>query len=203
MIAGLLLAAGRSARFGGDKLLASLGGHPVLVWSASALVAEVDALYVVVPPGSPARVRALNGIAAQLVEHPGHADGMASSIRAGVSALPDAVEAVVIALADQPLVSAHVVRALCDQWRAVRTRAVVPSYRDGQGHPVLFDRTQFGALGELQGDRGARALLDRLGAECAVVSVDADMPVDVDTPAALTALATRIASAPLPFRPPA
>jgi molybdenum cofactor cytidylyltransferase len=188
VIAGLLLAAGRSTRFGGDKLLATLRGHPVLFWSAAAIAAEVDALYVVVPPDSPARVAALEGIPATLVEHAGRDEGMASSIRAGLAALSDDVEAVVIALADQPLVSPLVVRAMRERWRAAPTSAVAPHYRDGRGHPVLFDRRQFGALGALHGDRGARALLDRLGTECAVVAVDALMPADVDTRAALSAL---------------
>jgi molybdenum cofactor cytidylyltransferase len=189
VIAGLLLAAGRSSRFGSDKLLAPLHGHPVLFWSAAALAAEVDALYVVVPPDSPGRKDALEGIRATLVEHAGRDDGMASSIRAGVAALPADVQAVVIALADQPLVSSLVVRALGERWRTAPTAAVVPCYRDGHGHPVLFDRSQFGALGALAGDRGARDLLACLGDERAVVTVDTAMPVDVDTPAALSALA--------------
>ena len=188
MIAGLLLAAGRSTRFGGDKLLAPLGDHPVLFWSAAAIAAEVDALYVVVPADSPDRVRALAGLRVSLVEHGGRDDGMASSIRAGVAALPGETDAVVIALADQPLVAPLVVRALCERWRSAPTGAVVPRYRDGHGHPVLFDRSQFAALGELAGDRGARALLERLGEERAVVEIDAAMPVDVDTPAELRAL---------------
>lgn len=188
MIAGLLLAAGRSSRFGGDKLVAPLRGRPVLFWSAAAIAAEVDGLYVVVPPEAPARVAALAGLRATLVEHPGRDDGMASSIRAGVAALPGDVEAVVIALADQPLVSLLVVRALATRWRTAPASAVAPQYRDGRGHPVLFDRTQFAALGALRGDRGARALLERLGAACAIVAVDEPMPVDVDTRAELSAL---------------
>jgi molybdenum cofactor cytidylyltransferase len=188
VIAGLLLAAGRSARFGGDKLLAPLRRHPVLFWSAAAIATEVDALYVVLPPEAPARAAALEGIPAMLIEHAGRDEGMASSIRVGVAALPDDAMAVIIALADQPLVSPLVVRALCDRWRTEPTAAVVPQYRDGQGHPVLFDRSQFSALGALTGDRGARALLASLGEQCAVVGIDAAMPVDVDTPAALGAL---------------
>jgi molybdenum cofactor cytidylyltransferase len=189
VIAGLLLAAGRSTRFGGDKLLAPLRGQPVLFWSAAAIAAGVDALYVVLPPDSPARVRALGGMPVTLVEHAGRDNGMASSIRAGVAALPADAQAVVIALGDQPLVPPPVVRALCDRWRAAPASAVVPRYRDGHGHPVLFDRAQFGALGELRGDRGARALLERLGEDRVLLDVDAAMPVDVDTPEALHALA--------------
>ena len=189
MIAGLLLAAGRSARFGGDKLLAPLHGRPVLFWSAAAIATEVDALHVVVPPDASARLAALEGIPFVVVEHAGRDAGMASSIHAGIAALPPEAEAVVIALADQPLVSPEVVRRLCIRWREGGVAAVAPRYRDGRGHPVLFGRSTFDALSALTGDTGARTLLRSMGDELALVPVDATTPVDVDTPDALRRLA--------------
>ena len=114
---------------------------------------------------------------------------MASSIGAGIAALSPDVEAVVIALADQPLISPSITRRLCERWRAGRATAVTPRYRDGRGHPVLFGRAAFHALATLEGDTGARAVLDALGDEVVQVGVDASMPVDVDTPEALRALA--------------
>ena len=189
MIAGLLLAAGRSARFGGDKLLAPLHGRPVLFWSAAALATAVDMLYLVVPPDAVQRVDALDGIPLVVVPHAGRDAGMGSSIRAGLVALPADAEAVVIALADQPFVASEVVRRLTERWRDGGVTAVAPRYRDGRGHPVLFGRAAFGALAAIDGDTGARALLDALGDAVALVPVDATMPVDVDTPDALRALA--------------
>jgi molybdenum cofactor cytidylyltransferase len=189
VIAGLLLAAGRSARFGGDKLLAPLHGHPVLFWSAAAIGAEVDALYVVVPPGDAARIAALGAMPAVVVEHAGRDGGMATSIAAGIAALPAAAEAVVIALGDQPSVTPAVVRRLCDRWRAGGAAAVVPQYREGRGPPVLFGRASFGALSALTGDAGARSVLDALGEAVATVPVTDTGPVDVDTPDALRRLA--------------
>lgn len=188
MIVGLLLAAGRGVRFGGDKLLAPLHGRPVLFWSAAAIATEVDALYLVVPTRESARVAALDGIPSVVVEHPGRDAGMASSIRAGIAALPPEAEAVVIALADQPLVAPDVVRRLCQRWRDGGVTAVAPRYRDGRGHPVLFGRAAFQALTALEGDTGARALLDALGHQLALVVVNGTAPVDVDTPDALEAL---------------
>jgi molybdenum cofactor cytidylyltransferase len=189
VIAGLLLAAGRSERFGGDKLLAPLHGRPVLFWSAAAIVTAVDALYVVVPAAAPARVAALGGVQATIVEHAGRDAGMASSIGAGIDALPPGVDAVVIALADQPLVAPEVVRALCARWRAGGVAAVAPGYRDGRGHPVLFGRSSFDALRTLAGDTGARAVLESLGGAAAVLPIDGAAPADVDTPDALRRLA--------------
>ena len=187
MIAGLLLAAGRSSRFGADKLCAKLNGKAVIRWSASAL-SSADVVYVVIPPGADAITQALSRLDVSFVVNLARAEGMASSIRAGVSALPSDVDAVVIALADQPLVSKDVVCALGDRWREGGIAAVVPEYRDGRGHPVLFGRECFAALEDLRGDVGARAVLDALGDRVARISVDAEMPVDVDTPEALQAL---------------
>jgi molybdenum cofactor cytidylyltransferase len=189
VIAALLLAAGRSTRFGGDKLLAPLRGQPVLFWSAAAIATEVDALYLVVPPDATARIAALGGIPTVVVEHAGRDAGMASSIRAGIAALPAEVEAVVIALADQPVIAREVVRRLCARWREGGVTAVAPRYRDGRGHPVLFGRAAFGALSALTGDRGARPVLDSLADQVAMIPVDEHAPVDVDTPDALRSLA--------------
>ena len=188
MIAGLLLAAGRSTRFDGDKLIAPLHGRPVLSWSAHVLAAEVDVLYVVVPPDASARIVALDGLGAVTVEHAGRDAGMASSIAAGIASLPDDMEAVVIALGDQPGISAVTIRRLRDRWRAGGATAVVPRYREGRGHPVLFARSAFAMLASLDGDVGARAVLDALGDEVALVDADGARPADVDTPDALRAL---------------
>ena len=194
MIAGLLLAAGYSRRFGGDKLLAPLHGRPLIVWSAETIAAEVEALYVVVPAGDVARRAAVAALGPVVVEHERRDEGMASSIGAGVAALPGSVEAVIIALADQPLVAPEVIRRLRDRWRGGGVTAVAPRYRDGQGNPVLFGRPAFGALRQLGGDRGARAVLAGLGAAAAFLDVDDPMPIDVDTPEALRAAASLMAT---------
>jgi molybdenum cofactor cytidylyltransferase len=187
VIAGLLLAAGRSRRFGTDKLCAKLSGKAVIRWSAEAL-AELDAVFVVTPPGADATTQALSRLDVSFVVNLGRDEGMASSIRAGVAALPAEAEAVVISLADQPLVSQEMVRQLCDRWRLGGVSAVAPEYRDGRGHPVLFGRDCFNALLALRGDIGARSVLDTLGDRLALIRVDEAMPIDVDTPEALSSL---------------
>lgn len=187
MIAGLLLAAGRSRRFGADKLCAKLDGKAVIRWSMTVL-SPLDSVYVVIPPGADAVTQALSRLDVRFVVNLGRDEGMASSIRAGIAALPDDVAAVVISLADQPRGSAAVTTALVDRWRAGDVDAVVPSYLDGRGHPVLFGRACFPDLLALRGDVGARAVIEALGARAATVAVPAPMPVDVDTPEALAAL---------------
>lgn len=189
MIAGLLLAAGSSSRFGADKLSAKLDGKAVIRWSAEAL-APVDVVYVAIPPGADALTQALSRLDVSFVVNLARNEGMASSIRAGVDALPHDAEALVIALADQPLASAAVTQALCDRWRAGGAAAVAPMYRDGRGHPVLFGRECFPLLQQLRGDVGARAVLDGLVDRVALVPIVSEMPADVDTPEALSLLQT-------------
>jgi molybdenum cofactor cytidylyltransferase len=187
VIAGLLLAAGRSRRFGADKLCAKLNGKAVIRWSAEAL-AELDAVFVVIPPGADATTQALSRLDVSFVVNLARDEGMASSIRAGVAALPRDVEAVIISLGDQPLVTREIVQQLCDRWHLGGVSAVVPEYRDGRGHPVLFGRDCFDALRALRGDVGARSVLDTLGDRLARIRADEAMPIDVDTPEALSSL---------------
>ena len=191
MIAGVLLAAGRSTRFGNDKLVALLAGRPVMSYAAASLAAVVDELYVVMPPGSSGRASALADVRHRVVINEVVHGGMASSIAAGIAALPAAAEAAVVALGDQPLVSVDVVRALLVAWRSSGALVVAPRYRDGRGHPVLFSRDCFQRLRALEGDRGAAPLLASFGSELVLVSVDEDAPLDVDTPEILDALARR------------
>lgn len=188
MIATLLLAAGHGRRFGDDKLVAPLGARPVICWSADTLHGVADAMYVVVPPEAGILRAALAGRAVRYVENARRDEGMGSSIRAGIAALPPDTEAVIIALGDQPLVSRTVAAEVCARWRSTGAPAVVPRYRNGRGHPVLFSRSCFPALAALTGDRGARAVLDALGDAVAFVELDDLMPLDVDTPDALIAV---------------
>lgn len=192
MIAGILLAAGAGRRFGGNKLIAPLGGRPVVRWSADALAPAVDALFVVVPDADRELRDALVGLPVRWVTNRRSEDGMASSLRCGIEALPADVDAAVVALADQPLVDDVVAPRLVARWRTGGASAVAAEYDDGRGHPVLFGATLFPRLLVLTGDRGAREILDALGTELALVTVSGDRPGDVDTPELLEAARRRL-----------
>jgi molybdenum cofactor cytidylyltransferase len=193
VIAGLLLAGGASRRFGANKLLVDLASRPVVRWSADALAQAVETLVVVVPPDAAPLRAALEGMSARFVENTDADEGMASSIRAGVAALPAGIEAAVITLGDQPTIDPQVIGRVVDAWRAARgtTRAVTTAYADGRGHPTLFAAALFPALLALTGDRGARDLLASLGDDVAIVEAAGARPADVDTAEALQALARR------------
>jgi len=118
---------------------------------------------------------------------------LSSSIRAGVAALPPDTEAVVIALGDQPLLARDAVTRVIARWREGGVSAVAVTYADGRGHPVLFGAALFSALRSLEGDRGARVLLDGLGEALATVSMDGPQPIDVDTPDALGEVTAQLA----------
>ena len=118
---------------------------------------------------------------------------MSTSIHTRIDALPAQVDAAIVALGDQPLVDARVVERLVARWREGGAHTVQPRYDDGRGHPVLFDRSLFPALSALEGDVGARAVLDSTGDALAMVAVGGPRPIDVDTPDALRAVEAELA----------
>lgn len=190
MIAGLLLAAGGSRRFGSQKLLAVLDGVPVVRRSASMLASVVDRTIVVVGADADGVERALAGLPLAIVRNERWANGLSGSLAAGIAALPGDVEAVLIALGDQPMVAREPFDAVIARWRAGRASVVAPVFRGERGHPVLFGREVFAELARVQGDVGARDVIQRDPDRVALVEIADPLPVDVDTPNDLRRLTT-------------
>ena len=189
MIVGLLLAAGAARRFGAPKLIQWLAGKPIVRWSAETLAAATDRLLVVVPPDAALLRDALRGIQAQFIVNDLPAHGLGRSIACGVRALPPEADAVVIALADEPRVDPLWIAAVIDRNRATNGAAIVaPLFRGIRRHPVLFDRSVFAELATLDGDRGARDVIERDPARVALVEFDQPGTIDVDTPEDLARL---------------
>ncbi len=159
----LLLAAGASRRMGGkDKLLRLAQDEPLLRRVAGQLVqSRCERLLVALPPQHDARRAALDGIAAQIVETPDWQEGMAASIRALMQAVSPDTDAVVLALADMPDVTAEHVDALIEAFAPHRGHEICRACdaAGNAGHPVLFGRRFFEPLAALAGDAGARSLL--------------------------------------------
>jgi len=180
-IEGLVLAAGASRRFGGPKLVAPLAGEALIRRVVRAMGEAGLGVTVVVAPGAESLRQVLEGLPVRLVENERPGEGMASSIRAGVASLGDAVDAVVIVPADQPTTGPDLIRELCRVHRETGASVVAPLYRGEQGPPVLFGRAVFGDLLRLRGDRGARPVLEAHRAAAVLVERDEPMPRDVDT----------------------
>jgi molybdenum cofactor cytidylyltransferase len=183
MIAGIVLAAGLSRRMGQSKVLMKVGGRAIIRYVVeSVLAGGVDSVWVVTGPDIEPIEAALSGIEVQIAENPAPEEGQAGSVRTGIAALPPSVDAVLIALADQPLLAPSIIPALLAARRTSPKLIVAPRYRDGQGNPVVFKREIFPELLRLTGDQGARPIIQKEPTRVEWVELDLPMPPDVDTP---------------------
>lgn len=199
-VTAIVLAAGRSQRMGTpNKLLAEVAGHPVLARVIRALADGGITDIVVVTGSDRARVAPLVRRigAARLVHNPAYRTGMAGSIRCGVQAAGPAAEGYAVCPGDLPLLTGATVRRVGAAFGAHAARAIVQPHCHGRpGHPVVFDRSFRQALLRLEGDGGARPILQQHPE--AVVPVAVNHPgiyQDVDTPNALRAVRERVNTA--------
>lgn len=179
----LLLAAGGSTRYGGDKLLAPLpGGRAVILAAAENLLAAGLRPLVVIRAGSSPLADALGARGdLDLLECPEASDGMARSLAWGVRATLDA-PSWLVALGDMPFLSSTVIRQVADRL-AAGAELVAPVFRGRQGHPVGFARRWSPALLALRGDRGARDILQAHRDRLELIEVaDDGILRDVDRP---------------------
>jgi molybdenum cofactor cytidylyltransferase len=188
-IGALLLAAGQSRRMARvNKLLAEVDGAPMVVHAAKALLASRAAPVVVVLGHQPEKVlEALDGLDVIAVHNPDFGQGLSTSLRAGISALPDEIDGAVVALGDMPGVSPADIDALIDAFDPYNGRAICVPVHDGKrGNPVLWSRRFFGDMGSVSGDVGARHLIGENADQ--MFEVPRDNPgvlIDLDTPEAL------------------
>jgi molybdenum cofactor cytidylyltransferase len=182
MITGILLSAGGARRFGSQKLIAEIDGTPVVLLAAQALIAATNETVAVVGHEG-AKVRAaLAGSGVHIVENAEWAAGMGTSLACGIRALSPTVDAVLVALGDQPGIDVYVARRVVALWEETGRPIVAARYSDGRGHPVLFAREIFDELLMLEGDHGARTIITEAPERVAFVDVDLPAPSDIDTP---------------------
>jgi len=190
-IAALVLAAGRSTRMGGpNKLLAEISGRPLVRIAVDEALASRASAVVVVTGHQRDRVdTVLQGLKIKTVHNPDYADGLSTSLRAGLNALPANVDGVVVLLADMPQVDAALINRLIDAFDPGKgALAVVPTIEGKRGNPVLWSRRFFPDLLALEGDVGARHLIGQYAEAVVEVPVTGKGALaDIDTPDALTA----------------
>lgn len=185
MIVGVLLAAGNSTRFGAHKLLHRLDdGVALAEHTARHLIAALPTSIAVVRPGDGAVHDIMRGLGLSIVECANATQGMGSSIACGVAAMPDA-DGWVIALADMPWILPQTIYAVAQQLHAGAGIAA-PLYHARRGHPVGFAAKFKAHLSLLQGDDGAREVIESardhltlIPTDDVGVLLDIDIPTDV------------------------
>jgi molybdenum cofactor cytidylyltransferase len=180
-VGGIVLAAGAGTRMGSNKLLLDVGGQALVRHAITA--ASEGGCHLVVVVYSDDSVREVVGDAARAVFNPEAASGMASSLRAGLAAMPDWIAGAVVLLGDQPLVGGASVEVLLRTWRRQDARPAVAAAYPGKAWrpPVVLARALWPELMALEGDAGARQVLDR-DPELLDTVRAGGRPDDVDTP---------------------
>ncbi|CAA9458837.1 MAG: Molybdenum cofactor cytidylyltransferase [uncultured Rubrobacteraceae bacterium] len=182
-VSAVVLAAGAARRFGGGKLLAEVGGRPLIHHALLNLAdAPVGETIVVVGAGAEGIREACKAFEVRVVENPEWAAGQSTSVRAGILACGPEARAVVVLLGDQPFVGKEAIKKLIAAFEG-GARVAVATYGGRRRNPVLFAREAWPLLvEELSGDEGARSVLRRHPG--IVVEVPCDgvaEPTDVDT----------------------
>lgn len=190
-VAAIILAAGRSTRMGGsNKLLAEIDGKKLVrIAAEQALASHASEVIVVTGHQADLVERALDGLNVKFVRNPDFAGGLATSVKAGVAAVAANADGAVICLGDMPLIDARLLDRLIETFAPDRGNLIVVPVAGGRrGNPVLWSRRFFAELLTLEGDVGARRLVEKHAEAVAEVPVEGDGAfLDIDTPQALEA----------------
>jgi molybdenum cofactor cytidylyltransferase len=159
-VAAVILAAGKSSRMGEPKQLLRLGEMTMLGQTIDNVRRSALREIILVLGGSAEAIRRhlAPTESLQVVVNPSWQQGVASSLRAGLSAVSPETEAALIVLADQPFVRPETLNRLAGHHRQSRAQIVIPTHRGVRGNPVLLDRSVFAEVMALEGDVGCRAI---------------------------------------------
>ncbi|MGA9949985.1 MAG: molybdopterin-binding/glycosyltransferase family 2 protein [Xanthobacteraceae bacterium] len=198
-IAAIVLGAGRSSRMGGpNKLLAEINGKPLIRMVTEQALASRARPVLVVTGHQRERVEAaLAGLPVQLVHNPHFADGLGTSLKAGIAALQPNIDGVIVCLGDMPQVDAALIDRLIGAVDPDKGALIaVPVIEGKRGNPVVWSRRFFHDLMTVEGDIGARYLIGRYAEAVAEVPVDGTAALtDVDTPEAFAAVKAELEKA--------
>lgn len=185
-ISAVVLAAGESRRMGGrNKLLLPIDGKPLLRLTLDTLVASGPAEIVVVLGHQYEQAAALlNGLAVKPVFNEHYCEGQMTSVEAGLVALSQPCDGVMVCLGDQPMLTTQDLKRLMIAFRTIGERSIlVPTYRGQRGNPVVFSYRHQASI--LEGrNLGCKHLIDRAPELVATLEMDTDhVVVDIDSPA--------------------
>jgi molybdenum cofactor cytidylyltransferase len=188
----LVLAAGASTRLGQPKQLVQIGGRPALHIALSNAVAVAgNAVTVVIGANANELSYLLSHSPASSIVNRQWEEGIASSLRCGLSVVPAAADAVMIVLGDQVCVTSDDLKRLLAAWQRQDGDIAAATYDRHVGVPAIFPRWCFSELAQLRGDEGARKILQRNPDRLVRVPMS-NAGFDLDTPEDLAALTKRI-----------
>ena len=184
MISAIVLAAGQAKRMGKPKLLLPFGGSTILEQSIDNLLeSKVGEIIVVVGDRAQEMIETIGDRPVKVIINPDYRQGMSTSIIKGVRLLDEKSRAVMLVLADQPLLDAATTNKLVEAFRSQSKGITVPVYQGKRGHPVIFSIEYKNELLGLRGDVGGKQIV--AGHPGDVFEVDVNTPainVDIDTP---------------------
>ena len=181
----IILAAGAATRMGRPKQLLSYQGRSLILHAVEVALASLCQPIIVVLGAYVERIKPeLMPKAVQVVENSQWQEGMSSSIRAGMSMLlktNSKLDAVIISLADQPLVSPQIFNQLIQSYQETQKVIVASKYNETTGVPALFGNALFPELMQLEGDKGAKALIQKY-IDTGLILLIPEAAIDIDTP---------------------
>ena len=189
-VGAVILAAGMSSRMGANKLLMDVNGKPMVRHTAeAALASHAGPVIVVTGHAGGGVAEALAGLDVRLVNNPDFAEGLSTSLKRGLNALPQDCDGAAVLLGDMPGVSGALIDRLIAGFDPAGGRAICVATRHGKrGNPVIWARRFFPEMMAIEGDVGARALIGLYGElVCEVEAADDSPLTDIDTPEALEA----------------
>jgi molybdenum cofactor cytidylyltransferase len=191
-VAAVVLAAGSASRMatsGKHKLLAAFDGVPLVRRSVETVKhSRADEVVLVTGYRAADIEQAVTGLDCPIVHNPDFASGMASSLKAGLAAVRDDADGLLVVLADMPGILPEHTDAMIDAFRAEEGRAIVRAVSGGKrGNPVILPAATFDAISKLTGDIGARPVIERSGLAVIDVDIGEAAHVDTDTPEEIAA----------------
>ena len=188
-VGAVMLGAGTSSRFGdGNKLLATIEGTPMIVRvGRTVLRSSLDEGVVVLGHEAGRVAESLDGLSLATVTNEAYGIGQSTSLQRGIEFASNADwDAAVVLLGDMPFLSPETVDRLVAAYRAGAGPIVAPRYEGQRGHPVVFDRSLFGRLMDVSGDRGGRELVRDHPETVLLDTEDPGVRRDIDTTGDLT-----------------
>jgi len=189
-VAAIVLAAGASLRLGQPKQLLPVGENTLLE-RVCREVCESWVSHVIIVLGYHAAeirpyletIRQTQWPTVEIVENPHWANGLSTSVHAGLKAVEKSISAALFVPADQPWLSSTLINRILIRYARTEAPIVLPVYEKHRGNPVLFDHTLFGELLEVSGDEGGRSLIRRHRAKIEEVKIESELPLlDIDAP---------------------